>query len=264
MINIQKYVRAQSLEEAYTLNQKKKNRILAGMLWTRMESGNVPVAIDLCDLGLDKIEENEEEFSIGAMVTLRQLQKHESFENYCDGIVAKAVKDIIGVQFRNLATVGGSIWGRFGFSDVLTAFMALDTYVELYKGGVIPLEQFARMQYDRDLLVRVIVKKKPGVFSYQAMRAQKTDFPILTCGVSRMDGVCKAVIGARPGKAVCIHDDRHLLDGEVTEKKAEAFAEYVAEQVTTGSNMRGSAEYRTHLVKILTLRGVVELGGVKA
>ena len=62
MINIQKYVRAKSLEEAYTLNQKKKNRILAGMLWTRMESGNVPVAIDLCDLGLDKIEENEEEF----------------------------------------------------------------------------------------------------------------------------------------------------------------------------------------------------------
>lgn len=47
-------------------------------------------------------------------------------------------------------------------------------------------------------------------------------------------------------------------------KKAEAFAEYVAEQVTTGSNMRGSAEYRTHLVKILTGRGVVELGGVKA
>ena len=133
-----------------------------------------------------------------------------------------------------------------------------------YKGGVIPLEQFARMQYDRDLLVRVIVKKKPGVFSYQAMRVQKTDFPILTCGVSRMDGVCKAVIGARPGKAVCIHDDRHLLDGEVTEKKAEAFAEYVAEQVTTGSNMRGSAEYRTHLVKILTGRGVMELGGVRA
>lgn len=135
-------------------------------------------------------------------------------------LLQKAVKDIIGVQFRNLATVGGSIWGRFGFSDVLTAFMALDTYVELYKGGVIPLEQFARMQYDRDLLVRVIVKKKPGVFSYQAMRAQKTDFPILTCGVSRIDGVCKAVIGARPGKAVCIHDDRHLLDGEVNRKKS--------------------------------------------
>ena len=129
------------------------------------------------DLGLDKIEENEEEFSIGAMVTLRQLQMHESFENYCDGIVAKAVKDIIGVQFRNLATVGGSIWGRFGFSDVLTAFMALDTYVELYKGGVIPLEQFARMQYDRDLLVRVIVKETRSIqLSGNACRRQISRF----------------------------------------------------------------------------------------
>lgn len=54
-----------------------------------MESGNVPVAIDLCDLGLDKIEENKEEFSIGAMVTLRQLQMHESFENYCDALLQK-------------------------------------------------------------------------------------------------------------------------------------------------------------------------------
>ena len=35
-----------------------------------------------------------------------------------------------------------------------------------------------------------------------------------------MDRFAKAVIRHRPGKAVCIHDDRHLLDGEVTEKKS--------------------------------------------
>ena len=33
MITIQKYVRAQSLEEAWTLNQNKANRVLGGMLW---------------------------------------------------------------------------------------------------------------------------------------------------------------------------------------------------------------------------------------
>lgn len=261
MKNIQNYVRAQSLEEAYTLNQKKRNRIIAGMLWTRMESGNIQTAIDLCDLGLDKIEENENEFVIGAMVTLRQLQLHEGFEAYCDGIVAKAVKDIVGVQFRNLATVGGSIWGRFGFSDVLTAFMALDTYVELYQGGVIPLEEFARMPYDRDLLVRIIVKKTPVVCTYQAMRAQKTDFPILTCAVSYMNGSYKTVIGARPAKAVSVCDEKHLLGEQPDEQQIEAYASYVAEQVETGSNMRGSAEYRTHLVKVLTARSVLELGG---
>ena len=56
MITIQKYVRAQSLEEAWQLNQSKLNRILGGMLWLRLGSGNVNTAIDLCDLGLNTIE----------------------------------------------------------------------------------------------------------------------------------------------------------------------------------------------------------------
>ena len=43
-----------------------------------------------------------------------------------------------GAKFgRSMATVGGSIWGRFGFSDVLTVFLAMDSYVELYKGGIV-------------------------------------------------------------------------------------------------------------------------------
>ena len=43
-----------------------------------------------------------------------------------------AVKSIVGVQFRNCATVGGSIFGRFGFSDVLSVFLSLDTTCLLY------------------------------------------------------------------------------------------------------------------------------------
>ncbi len=52
MITIQKYARPQTLEEAWQLNQNKRNRILGGMLWTRLERGTVNTAIDLCDLGL--------------------------------------------------------------------------------------------------------------------------------------------------------------------------------------------------------------------
>ena len=66
MVTIQKYVKAQSLEEAWKLNQGKKNRILGGMLWMRLGNGTISTAIDLCDLGLDTIEETDEEFSIGA------------------------------------------------------------------------------------------------------------------------------------------------------------------------------------------------------
>ena len=256
MITIQKYVRAQSLEEAWQLNQAKRNRIVGGMLWLRLGRGGVGTAIDLSDLGLDKMEETETEFSIGAMATLRQLEQHEGLNAYCDNAIKNAVKDIVGVQFRNMATLGGSIWGRFGFSDVLTVFLAMDCYVELYKGGIVPLEQFAGMKKDNDILVRLIVKKTPGKVVYTAMRNQRTDFPVLTCALSNIGGETKAVIGARPAKAMVIRDENGLLpDGK-------AFAAFVAEQAPTDSNIRGSAAYRTHLIRVLVERAATELGGM--
>ena len=261
MITIQKYVRAQSLEEAYQLNQSKRNRSLGGMLWLRLGKGSMGTTIDLCDLGLNKIEETEEAFSIGATVTLRDLEQHEGLNACFGGAVKNAVKDIVGVQFRNMATVGGSIWGRFGFSDVLTLFLALDTSVELYKGGIIPLEQFAAMKPDNDILVRLIVKKQGGKVVYTSMRNQRTDFPVIACAVSRRNGVVCASIGARPAKAMLIRDENGLLADGITAQSAKAFAAFVAEKAPTGSNVRGSAAYRTHLIKVLVERSVLELGG---
>ena len=262
MITIQKYVRAQSLEEAYQLNQNRRSRIIGGMLWTKLGRGSVSTAIDLCDLGLDAIEETGERFSIGAMVTLRQLELHEGLNAYSQGAVRNAVKDIVGVQFRNMATAGGSIWGRFGFSDVLTVFLAMDSYVELYKGGIVPLEQFAGMKHDNDILVRLIVNKVPGKFVYTAMRNQRTDFPVIACAVSCLNGEYRAVIGARPARAMVIRDDKGLLAGGITEDSAKSFAAYTAENAPTEGNVRGSAAYRTHLIDVLTRRAALELGGI--
>ena len=251
MITIQKYVRAQSLEEAWQLNQSKRNRILGGMLWLRLGKGSINTAIDLCDLGLNTIEETEEQFSIGAMVTLRDIELHENLNTYTNGAAANAVKDIVGVQFRNMATVGGSIWGRFGFSDVLTLFLALDSYVELYKGGVIPLEQFAAMKKDNDILVRLIVKKTPCKVVYTSMRNQRTDFPVIACAVAQTNGEYRASVGARPARAILIRS-----------RQAEGFASFVAENAPTDSNIRGSAAYRTHLIRVLVERSMTNLRGM--
>ncbi len=254
MITIQNYVRARSLEEAWQLNQNKRSRILGGMLWLRLGSGTVNTAIDLCDLGLNTIEETQEQFSIGAMVTLRDLELHPGLNDYSHHAVADAVKDIVGVQFRNMATVGGSIWGRFGFSDVLTVFLAMDTYVQLYQGGIIPLRQFIEMKKDRDVLVRLIVKKSPCKMVYTSMRNQRTDFPVIACAVSCIDGEYRASIGARPSHAI-------LLSAHTTSSAAD-FAAFVAEHTSTGGNLRGSAAYRTHLIRVLTERCMTELGGM--
>lgn len=262
MITIQKYVRAQSLEEAWELNQSKRNRIIGGMLWMRLGSGSVNTAIDLSGLGLNTIEETDEEFSIGAMATLRDLEMHAGLNSYSCNAVKNAVKDIVGVQFRNMATVGGSIWGRFGFSDVLTVFLAMDTYVELYKGGIMSLEEFASMRADNDILVRIIVKKTPGKVVYTSMRNQRTDFPVLACAVSCLDGEYRLSVGARPARARVFRDEKGILAGGITEQSAKDFAQYAGKTVHTGSNMRGSAAYRSHLVKVLTERSLQELGGM--
>ncbi len=262
MLNIQTYVRAKSLEEAYTLNQKRNARVLGGMLWLKMASNTVGTAIDLCELGLDTIEEDETGFTLGAMATLRMLEQHPGLAAYTQNAAAKAVQDIVGVQFRNMATVGGSVWGRFGFSDVLTLLLAADARVNLYKAGTLPIETFAVMPYDRDLLVSVTVPKyRDAAFAYKAMRIQRTDLPVLNCALARLDGEYRLAVGARPGKAVLLRDENGLLADGITPESAAAFAAYAAQNVPTGANARGSAEYRTHLVEVLTRRCALELEG---
>ena len=255
MIKIKEYVMAESLEQAYELNQKKRNCIIGGMLWLKMGNRMVPTAIDLSNLGLNTIEENEEEFSIGCMTTLRQLEQHEGLNRYTKGAVSESVRSIVGVQFRNLATVGGSIFGRFGFSDVLTCFLALDTWVELYKGGRIPLTEFAKQKPDRDILVRLIVKKHGDKSVYLSHRNSKTDFPVLTCGISLRDGQIYTAVGARPSRAVCLC----VSEADWKKKGSEALAGELAAQFPTAGNMRAGKEFRSHLAEVLIRRGLEQI-----
>ena len=155
MLYYNQYVRAESLDEAYDLYQKKNNFILAGMLWQKMRNKTMGTAIDLCGLGLDKIEETEEAFRIGAYVSLRDLETSKVLNIYTHGAFRESVRHIVGVQFRNVATVGGSIWGRFGFSDVMTIFRALGAKVELHHAGVMDLNDFVKLpRKTRDIHIR--------------------------------------------------------------------------------------------------------------
>ncbi len=259
MIQLKKYVKVQSLEEAYELNQKKSNVIIGGMHWLKMSHRNADTAIDLSGLGLDTIVETEDAFEIGCMVTLRDLELHEALNNYSHGAVRDAVKDIVGVQFRNTATVGGSIYGRYGFSDVLTVFMAMDTTVVCYKAGAMPLCEFAEKKYDRDIVEKIIVKKKPIEIAYQSIRRTRTDFPVLSCAVSNLDGQYRAAIGARPAKAKLVIDEEHLLKDKITEESATAFGEAIADKLNYATNLRGSAEYRKLTTPVLIKRALMQI-----
>ena len=282
MYTIQGYEKVQSLEEAYELNQKKNSAIIGGGMWLRLGSRAIGNAIDLSNLELNRIEETEDEFVIGCMTSLRDIECHEGLNQYFQGMMKEALKGIVGTQFRNTATIGGSLYQRFGFSDPLTAFLALDTTVEMYAGGMIPLDEFVSMNYDRDILVRIHVKKNGRQAAYQSFRNTKTDFPVLAVGVSRLNKQWKITIGARPARAVVAENSEKLseklaesLPESLTESMAEKpaggpagdaaegvireFAAEVSEKVRFGSNMRASGEYRRMLSEVLIYRAVKDI-----
>ena len=206
MLKIKSYVKVNSLAEAYELNQKKTARILGGMVWMKMGNRAISTAIDLSGLGLDAISENDDEFVIGCMTPLHDLETNEALNTYTHGAMKESLCHIVGVQFRNCATVGGSIYGRYGFSDVLTMFLGMDTWVELYDAGRIPLTEFVNMKKDNDILVNIIVRKEPLLTCYLSQRNIKTDFPVLTCAASVIGNEARTVIGARPARAMIVEE----------------------------------------------------------
>ena len=248
MFTLREYVKAASLEEAWQLNQKKSSVILGGMMWLKMSSLAKGTAIDLSDLNLDKIEETEEEFIIGCMCTLRQLELSESLNRYFNDIFRECTRHIVGVQFRNGATVGGSLFGRYGFSDILTCLMALDTTVELYKGGLVPIRAFSKMPYDRDILVRVRIKKDGRKAAYVTQRRTKTDFPLIACSAARLKNTWYFCVGARPARADVIEVNSDQPDGAAA-----------ANQFRYGDNVRGSGKYRKALAEIYLSRLIKKL-----
>ena len=266
MLTFNKYERPATLEEAWTLNKKKSARLAAGTMWMRMGEGQTGTLVDLCGLGLDQLEETQDAFIIGAMTSLRKLETWEPFVLYTNGAVREALRHIIGVQFRNGATVGGSIWGRFGFSDVTTLFLVLETSVELYCGPeegtkTMTLDDFVQAGQDQPkgaILTRIIVRKEQGTFDYRSVRITATDFPVLTEAAAKLDnGEWRFAIGARPGIAVRVEVENGLITAECMDEVIAA----MCQNIETGSNMRGSAEYRKHLIGVLTERSIRRLMG---
>ena len=133
----------------------------------------------------------------------------------------ESLRHIVGVQFRNCATVGGSIYGRFGFSDVLTMFLGMDSYVELFHGGRIPLTEFVNMKKDNDILVNMIVRKVPLTVLLSESEKYQDRFSCTHLYCISGHGCPRTVIGARPARAMVVEDTQGLLSGFDTMNREE-------------------------------------------
>ena len=264
MLKFGTYVRVGNAAEAYELLQKNRNnKIIGGGIWMRLGARRVATAIDLSACGLDQIEETDDEFRIGSVVTLHRLERHEALNAMVHNVFEFALHDIVGVQLRNTATVGGSIYGRFGFSDVLCSLLALDTYVELTGAGRVPLAEFVHMGYTRDVIERIVVKKHDYRASYEAVRKNATDFPSLNVTAAWWNGVWHVAVGARPLPAELLAGEACGLTAEYpSEAELRALVERVR-GLSYGSNLWGSAAYRRQIAGPLAVQAVRRAAGIE-
>lgn len=262
MVTIKEYAAPFDLDEAYEmLLSKRNNVVLGGFGFLKMSSKNINTAIDLCNLGLDYIRKEGGNLLIGADTSLRSVEISEDVKSLCSGVLSNAVSNIVGVQFRNSARMGASVFARYGFSDILPALLVLDASVRLHKGGVMSLEKFLDKKHERDILLEIIMPVKEGTACYGCIRISSGDFAILNGAICKdYDGKFKVAIGARPQRARLAENAGEMLQQDSSKEGIAMAAKEAARELVFGSNSRGSAEYRSDMCKALIERMMEKAG----
>lgn len=194
-------VQPTTLDEAVNEMKNTKYSIMGGGVFLKLQKGYVNKGIDLSKLGLEYIIEKEDRISIGSMTTLRDLEK----SNILPDCIGESVLQVGGVGIRNLATVGGSISGKYSFSDIGTALIALDAKLDFHINGEISMIEYLKTNtIKNDILVNVSIPKV-GFSSFKSFKHNYTDFSLVNICLTSGDKI-RIAVGARPGKAVLIKD----------------------------------------------------------
>lgn len=262
MITAREVMVPSTTDEAYQALQKNKfATLLGGGGFLRMGSKNITTLIDLSQCGLNHIKEQDDEWHIGAMVTLGELELHQALNNDFSQLFRESVKHIVGVQLRNVVTLGGTVYSRYGFSDLITGLLALPVEVKLHKAGVMSLESFLQHGVEgRDLLEMIIIPKGKTLAFTTSLRKSDGDYAVLNAAAALFDGKWRICLGARPGRAQLAVEAMEYLNQQSSWKNAlEQTARLASEEMTFGSNSRGTRAYRKAMARVLVKRVLEEV-----
>ena len=248
------FQRVSSLEEAYKLvKESPRNKIVAGGLWLKKGNADVDALIDLSLLGLDKIEDKKDYVEVGAMVSQRQFEKSELVPQ----MARDAVKSIMGPAFREIATTGGSVYGKFGFSDVVTGLLGYKVDLVFYPENVISLQEYVKKPGFFDgILTHIRIYKEQLKGFFKKVEITALDYPILNVAVTKGKEY-RVVVGSRPLVALrCEKAEAYLNDGGNDFEKA---AQIAVEELKFGDSIATKGEYRKQLALTYVRRGLEEV-----
>lgn len=261
MLHIDRHLFVASLDEAAAiLDADPHSAVLGGCGFLRLGARHISTAIDLSRLGLNFVRAGETCIEIGAMTSLRTVETHPLTASLAGGVLARALAPIVGVQLRHSVTIGGTVAGRYPFSDLLTALVAMDAGVDLHAGGRIALTDLLNGEPRRDIVVRVLLPRDDRTAAFVDLRRSATDFPLLNAAVARCADGFRVVVGSRPGRARRSPTaETHLADRGLDPATSAEAGRLAAAELPFGDNPRGSGAYRQSVCPVLVRRALLEV-----
>lgn len=267
--SISEYYRPRSLEEAWDLiaGGGSTARVLSGGAdLTISAPPEVTVIVDIARAVSRDIQISADgSVAIGAMATLTSMLEHQGLAGRAGGVMREMLVHVGNPLLRNSSTIGGHV-ARGKLSDIVPVLIALDAEITVYQGfeETIPLQDYydeGRHQ-DPHIVTGLHLPPLPDRSTAAYLRFARTafDFPILnSCcrvdpgddGVAAVRIVCGAtpLLAQRATEAEALIAERGLSTAAIDSAAAAA-----REEIITRSGWVASAEYRSHLVGVLTRR----------
>ncbi len=247
------------LKEAYDLVAGHKGTPVGGGAWLHLGSKRIELAVDLAGCGLRFIADKGDFVEIGAMATARDLETSGVLQACFGSQFRRAVEHIVGVQLRNLISLGGTVAGKYGFSDLITLLLALDARVVLFGREAVDLSVFLTSARDIPFLLEKVIVHKNVKSSFMSLRIANNDFAVLNACAAFREGSWRVAVGARPAAArLSINAATALGNDPCPDMPAARLAgEAAAEELSFGDDMRGSSDYRKSLCAVLVRRAIL-------
>ncbi len=259
------YHKAESIEAAIaTLQQSDDAKFVAGgqtMLPTMKHRLASPS--DLIDLGgiaaLRGIEVNGDALVIGAMTTHATVAASAEVKKLIPALAGLA-GNIGDPAVRNRGTLGGSIANNDPAADYPAALIALGASVKTNMREIAADDFFTGMfetaLAENELIVSVRFPK-PQAAAYMKFENPASRYAVVGVFVAKTkDGIRVGVTGATP----CAHRGLRL-EAALNKDFSPAAIDSVELPVEKmNSDIHASAEYRAHLVKVMTKRAVTACG----
>ncbi len=271
------YHRPDSLEEALQLlaEHGDEAKVLAGgqslIPVMKLRLAAPAHLIDISRLGMDSIAEADGHLAIGALARHRDLERSDLLKARYP-VMAAAAPLISDPIVRNLGTIGGSLCHADPAGDWGSVMLALQASVVLRSGRgerELPISEFLQDTFTTalepdEILTEVRVPQPAGSSggTYLKMERKVGDFATVAAALhlSLSDGTIER---AGIGLTAVASKNLQATDAEASLAGAEpteaAFAEagrLAAEASSPVTDVRGSAEYKRHIVDVYVRRGL--------